>query len=384
MYRSPRLDYIEDVQRYRPGGYHPVMLGDILGKGYKVIHKLGYGGFATIWLTQASNHGKRYVALKVLVANAPHQELMFLRHLRDHNTTHPNIACLKEVFTIQGPNGLHHCLVFNAVEPSVEKIIYSKPLPAALVHLTDSNVLFELSNINSWSEAQVYQYLGVPQTAPLQLRDGSTPPAFAPSQEVQAIQYTDLDESLLSGKICIIDFGESFYINDPPTRFVGTPASFFAPEMLFGLPPSPASDVWALRCLIFELQTLKPLIPVFFGRLDEALAMIVTTLGPLPKAWQDSYFDKANLTVPQPGDKHPWFDNCYSLSRPIEPQVRSSNPQLSPQDIDSFLDLLRGALRYEPDYRLSAKQVAMHEWFTKDLGEHNAKRPSDAPSMTEA
>lgn len=41
----------EALSRYRPGGYHPVTLGDTFDNcRYKVYHKLGYGGFSTAWL----------------------------------------------------------------------------------------------------------------------------------------------------------------------------------------------------------------------------------------------------------------------------------------------------------------------------------------------
>ena len=40
----------EPLHRYRPGGYHPLRLGDTLGDGrYKVFHKLGWGGYSTVW-----------------------------------------------------------------------------------------------------------------------------------------------------------------------------------------------------------------------------------------------------------------------------------------------------------------------------------------------
>lgn len=43
----------EPLFRYRPGGFHPVHLGDTFKEGrYRVIHKLGYGGFSTIWLAR--------------------------------------------------------------------------------------------------------------------------------------------------------------------------------------------------------------------------------------------------------------------------------------------------------------------------------------------
>lgn len=41
----------EWVEDYRPGGYHPVVLGDVFKNGrYKVIRKLGEGSYLTVWL----------------------------------------------------------------------------------------------------------------------------------------------------------------------------------------------------------------------------------------------------------------------------------------------------------------------------------------------
>jgi serine/threonine-protein kinase SRPK3 len=47
----------ENVLNYRPGGYHPVVLGDTLKDGrYKIYHKLGYGGFSTVWVARDSKY----------------------------------------------------------------------------------------------------------------------------------------------------------------------------------------------------------------------------------------------------------------------------------------------------------------------------------------
>lgn len=40
----------EPLHRYRPGGYHPLALGDFLKNGrYEIIHKLGWGSYSTTW-----------------------------------------------------------------------------------------------------------------------------------------------------------------------------------------------------------------------------------------------------------------------------------------------------------------------------------------------
>lgn len=56
---------VESVLDYRPGGYHPVHLGDVLGS-YRVIHKLSYGISSTVWLARdlRVTDNTKYVALK--------------------------------------------------------------------------------------------------------------------------------------------------------------------------------------------------------------------------------------------------------------------------------------------------------------------------------
>ncbi|KAJ9416107.1 hypothetical protein QL093DRAFT_1077991 [Fusarium oxysporum] len=72
---------IEDVESpygYSPGGYHPICIGDHLTDRYRVIHKLGYGSFSTIWLVR-DEIASKYVALKVGIANSYQGELDYTK-----------------------------------------------------------------------------------------------------------------------------------------------------------------------------------------------------------------------------------------------------------------------------------------------------------------
>lgn len=64
-----RLEHLHDDA---PGGHHPVHLGDLIGdtRRYRVMHKLGTGGFANVWLCRdlAVHDTTKYVALKILMA----------------------------------------------------------------------------------------------------------------------------------------------------------------------------------------------------------------------------------------------------------------------------------------------------------------------------
>lgn len=115
------MDDIEDIQRYRLGGFHPVHIGDVLGHKYRVLHKLGCGGFSTVWLARDLADQRLY-ALKILAADAPEDELDSILYLADTIGTHPNVSSLHNHFTIMGPYGSHHCLVLSVLGPSLKQM----------------------------------------------------------------------------------------------------------------------------------------------------------------------------------------------------------------------------------------------------------------------
>uniref|UniRef100_A0A1I8N9N3 non-specific serine/threonine protein kinase n=1 Tax=Musca domestica TaxID=7370 RepID=A0A1I8N9N3_MUSDO len=120
----------EDAAQYCRGGYHPVVIGDIFDNRFRVVRKLGWGHFSTVWLCRDLKEEK-YVALKV-VKSAPHyietaaDEIRLLEAIRDADpldVKRERIVRLLNHFTVRGVNGVHTCLVFEALGCSLYKLI---------------------------------------------------------------------------------------------------------------------------------------------------------------------------------------------------------------------------------------------------------------------
>jgi hypothetical protein len=118
--RPYRLDHIYD---YEPDGHHPVQLGDLYGdtRRYCVIHKLGSGGYANVWLCQdtEAKGTTRYVALKILMAEASSENCPELQVNRLEGDGTEFICLPLDHFKIHGPNGVHIAFVYPVLGPNV-------------------------------------------------------------------------------------------------------------------------------------------------------------------------------------------------------------------------------------------------------------------------
>lgn len=120
------LDEIECVEEYRPGGFHPIALGDQFAhRRYRVIHKLGKGGSSTIWLAR-DQQKQSLVTLKALradVSSKPPNETPELVIPRSLQAAFPDsdgdIQTVENHFTVRGPNGTHLFLISPLAGPSV-------------------------------------------------------------------------------------------------------------------------------------------------------------------------------------------------------------------------------------------------------------------------
>ncbi|KFA45857.1 hypothetical protein S40293_09356 [Stachybotrys chartarum IBT 40293] len=389
-YRQPRMENVEDVEKYVPGGYHPVDIGDVIDARkdfYKVVHKLGHGGFSTVWLVLSCREIPKYYALKILCADTSgNPELQVLQHIdKARPSGHPNVAMLRDSFRISGPNGDHQCLVFPVLGPSLYNPEVNASLSDSARHqvcrqiadalaflhscgichgdLTPWNIVFELPNIQIMSVNQLYELLGPINAEKLTLANRS-PTSHGPKQVIETPKLLGLDCSLLEN-IRIIDFGETFFTDTPPLS-IGTPTGFFPPELCFGSLPSTQSDIWQLACIMYYIQSDKILFFPGFDIFEVLIGTIVGYLGPLPEKWRGR-FDLDTYGYQSHGAKEAqrahkktepawWYQHGRS-QKSICGCLAQEAPRLPILELEGYVQLLNSMMAYEPKGRLSAIDV---------------------------
>ncbi|KAF4756190.1 SRSF protein kinase 2, partial [Perkinsus olseni] len=199
----------EGAEGYKKGGYHAVHLGEIYNDRYKVLAKLGWGHFSTVWLCEdldytkkmekeisegaresgeIVSHGrpmgitpKRYVALKIQ-KSAPHyteaaydeidilneakkrkfdprwvgskglrRDLLPLKAVGGLRESFNGVVSLVDSFTTVGPNGRHVCMVFEPMGPNVLALIKKfdfKGVPLDILRKVASHTLIGLDYLH--------------------------------------------------------------------------------------------------------------------------------------------------------------------------------------------------------------------------------------------
>ncbi|QKX57218.1 uncharacterized protein TRUGW13939_04326 [Talaromyces rugulosus] len=258
---------------YRPGGYHPVHLGDTFSNGrYRVFRKLGDGSYATVWLA-VDNIKTQYVALKIMMAKkssaSANVELTISNRLEAMAPDYPSskhVMMSLDTFEHDGPNGKHRCFIYepmgSTVTSMVEKLPWDPPrtfrspsphypkwmakriLKHALTGLDflhkngivhgdfqPGNLLFSIrGDLNSVDESKLQQNKAN-ITEPIERLDGQidkwAPKYLVISESLH--QYADLTANL---EIKISDFGAAFWVHDPPESTL-SPVALRAPELIF-------------------------------------------------------------------------------------------------------------------------------------------------------
>jgi serine/threonine-protein kinase SRPK3 len=283
-------------------------------------------------------------------------------------------------------------------------------------------------DIDRYTESDIYRLFGTPETAPLEAHSGETPGPGAPSYIVKSLDFLSSEESVISKDVRLIDFDQFFPVSSPPEDMLGTPVEFLAPEVAVGLKASPASDVWALGCSIFRLRSGEsPFSGYEVTSPADLMRIIIQTLGDMPGSWEDVLFDYDGQPTKEPTKGEPlekwegkrpikdlvykiwdqpessivktgrvrpehqvWredenkpYPQCFSdtVWKPTATRIDNTYlhgyndetdalleamPKISENEAALLYDLLSKIFVYDPQKRVSAREMLSHPWFHMD------------------
>ncbi|KAG6171134.1 hypothetical protein E4U35_006572 [Claviceps purpurea] len=377
----------ESLDRYEPGGYHPVALGDVLKDGrYKILHKLGWGGHATTWAAK-DQKDDRYVAVKIMVSKIEEsRELKMLRALSALPKDHPGSSYVNQMldhFTHVGPNGTHNCLVLELVGPNVAEFVeyyrMNNRLPAKLAKLFakqtlqgldflatnnighgdlhTGNLAIVVPGLDALNEEDFITRLGKVETgAVTKLDDGPWAPNV-PTEIIRPALFQGQDiMAAPCPSIKIIDFGEAFFGDDAPST-LKTPRVLQAPEIVFGDQLDLRVDLWSAGCLIFDLVSGYRPLDAWWSQFNLVRQMIAATSEELPSRWQAKW--RAMQREKARGDGGPtlqkWLEQVYFHDE--------NDAEFTMEEIACVTKAIAGLLRLEPSLRATARESLAHNWF---------------------
>ncbi|EWY99945.1 CMGC protein kinase [Fusarium oxysporum NRRL 32931] len=288
----------EDPQRYLEGLYYPIHIGETLANQYRIEHKLGHGGFSTVWMAY-DILGKKDVALKIMTPedSNEHEYQIQTEIARDTQDT-SHLILYQNTFLLRGSHGNHRVLVLPLQGPNLRDHLRQKPLRIrmsaakqllqAISHLHDigivhrdlssANVMYSLRPMDNSSAATKYEYIGRPQKVRLD------PDLWKTGELVMPMKA---QESLIGDDVSLGDFELAIKSGTPVSQKLQSPAIYYALERVHDQDPTFATDMWSYMCIFAELYMGYAL---FYGSGNSSMiSCVVHALGPLPATWKGTY-----------------------------------------------------------------------------------------------
>eukprot|EP01062_Namystynia_karyoxenos_P002730 TRINITY_DN1096_c1_g2_i1.p1 TRINITY_DN1096_c1_g2~~TRINITY_DN1096_c1_g2_i1.p1 ORF type:complete len:1013 (+),score=244.87 TRINITY_DN1096_c1_g2_i1:124-3039(+) len=410
-----------DDPRYQRDGYLATMPGVLLNNGrYELLHRLGDGQSATVWLARDRDprEGRDFVAIKITkcsdnVVSSSQHEVQLLFYVRDHTPVRPNgqtgTACLLDHFNHEGPYGIHVCMVFEVLGPTLDIL-----MARTNFHGLGNQTLVKDICISILRGLSELRYMHVVHT---DLKPENIM-FCTPSAEARRVMRLSVDPGANTddiienwedaGHVKISDFGLSYLLRPPNDIWDnGEPVTeqeleliitsnyqkgaviqtreYRAPEIILGHDFCCETDIWSLACIAFELVTgeflFDPKVQSHVPKDDEDamdeehISEIIQTLGspPLKVSTGDGKFVR-RFFDPVTGDfLHPQ----QAVRSDILRQLLDALPD-DPEEAGRLFDFINCALTWDPADRPTAADCLQHEWLAPRVRELEQEQQQQA------
>ncbi|KAK2019407.1 kinase-like protein [Colletotrichum eremochloae] len=287
----PEVD-LEDFEEYRTGGYHPIIIGNTFDNRYELVHKLGFGGYSTIWLAR-DKHLQQYVSLTIMIADESSKstEASILRtpHRGDSHPERRFVPHLLGEFSFDGPNGHHVCLEYSV----------SLMFPVETARSTTAQLIMGVSYLHSrgvcdgdlhlrnfvlyTQDLKIYNRYRLDK-APVTRFDGATVRPHALPNAVYPMHVKTPADNVVDPMVGISDYGTSFVVatgketaTEPHTPELHTPALYLSPEAFFNDPVTQSADTWTLGVSLYKVLGERPLFESFGWDPDHITTEMMST-----------------------------------------------------------------------------------------------------------
>ena len=139
----------ESLELYEKGTFYPVKIGEVLHDRYQIQHKLGHGGFATIWLAR-DLACKKNIALKVVQhGRVGEKEHAMLNAIAKSVKDTAHLIVYEDTFLLDSPHGEHTVFVFPLHGPNLGSFSYREKLSIASRMSAAKQLLQALKSLHS-------------------------------------------------------------------------------------------------------------------------------------------------------------------------------------------------------------------------------------------
>ncbi|KAE8352212.1 protein kinase [Aspergillus coremiiformis] len=377
----------ETLPFYEHEQYYPVHIGEVFSSRYKVIGKLGYGAYSTVWLCRDLS-GHEYMALKISIQleKFPRKgqvELNIYDHLRNTESSHRGrryIRPVHDAFEIAGPHGRHQCLVQPPMHLSIFDMLKLNPEPlnapllkhtlkllldaldflhteARLVH-TDIKADNLMLNVADQSILDDFERAELESPSPRKMIDSS--------RSIYTSRSFNKPKNGQYGYPVLCDFGEARLGDVHHTGPFVQPHIYRAPEVTFEMPWGPPVDIWNVGTLIWDIFEGRHLFNHVLdtsGHYDpfKHMAQVYALLGPPPK----EFISRSETTAQCFNANGTWIADQFE--RIPETSLEDRETRLEGDDQTQFLIFIRSMLMWMPEQRKTARELLDDPWLNKDL-----------------